>query len=48
MKKDCAHCGKLRTGRCKDADKCVEHGYSSWAEDRRKKERRQKERRVGK
>jgi len=49
MKKDCAHCGKLRTGLCKNAEKCVRHGYSAWqAEERRGKDRRQKERRVTK
>ena len=34
MKKDCAHCGKLRTDGCTRPDYCVGHGFCDYAKAR--------------
>ena len=49
MKKDCAHCSKLRTSDCCHPSICITHDYADFSpyKDRRQQDRRLGERRNG-
>jgi hypothetical protein len=49
MKRDCTHCGKLRTPYCVDPPKCIQNNYSAFSPrqpDRRIGDRRTTDRRT--